>query len=196
MIKEGFFPTLIYAQDFKLDTNQMAQNIIQWSREDGGVTKTNVNGWHSKTDMHTKQEYKPLIDELFRMVYEVFNEEFLDGEPKLGNMWANINPPGGYNKPHIHPNSLFSGVYYVKTPPNSGRLICNDPRPGIQTCMPNRKKGQPPKHLWREVNLQPQENRAIMFNSWLWHTVEPNKSNEDRISISFNFIQSGFDNNV
>ena len=196
MIKEGFFPTLIYAQDFKLDTNQMAQNIIQWSREDGGVTKTNVNGWHSKTDMHTKQEYKPLIDELFRMAYEVFNEEFLDGEPKLGNMWANINPPGGYNKPHIHPNSLFSGVYYVKTPPNSGRLICNDPRPGIQTCMPNRKKRQPPKHLWREVNLQPQENRAIMFNSWLWHTVEPNKSNEDRISVSFNFLQSGFDNNV
>ena len=196
MIKEGFFPTLIYAQDFKLDTNQMAQNIIQWSREDGGVTKTNVNGWHSKTDMHTKQEYKPLVDELFRMAYEVFNEEFLDGEPKLGNMWANINPPGGYNKPHIHPNSLFSGVYYVKTPPNSGRLICNDPRPGIQTCMPNRKKGQPPKHLWREVNLQPQENRAIMFNSWLWHTVEPNKSNEDRISVSFNFLQSGFDNNV
>ena len=196
MIKDGFFPTIIYAEDFKLDTNQMAQNIIQWSREDGGVTKTNVNGWHSKTDMHTKQEYKPLIDELFRMVYEVFNEEFLDGEPKLGNMWANINPPGGYNKPHIHPNSLFSGVYYVKTPPNSGRLICNDPRPGIQTCMPNRKKGQPPKHLWREVNLQPQENRAIMFNSWLWHTVEPNKSNEDRISVSFNFLQSGFDNNV
>ena len=196
MIKEGFFPTLIYAQDFKLDTNQMAQNIIQWSREDGGVTKTNVNGWHSKTDKHTKQEYKPLIDELFRMAYKVFNEEYLDGEPKLGNMWANINPPGGYNKPHIHPNSLFSGVYYVKTPPNSGRLICNDPRPGIQTCMPNRKKGQPPKHLWREVNLQPQENRAIMFNSWLWHTVEPNKSNEDRISVSFNFLQSGFDNNV
>ena len=193
MIKEGFFPTLIYAEDFKLDTNQMAQNITQWSKEDKGVIKTNVNGWHSTTNMHTKPEYKPLVDELFRMVYQVFNEEFLDGEPKLGNMWANINPPGGYNKPHIHPNSLFSGVYYVKTPPNCGRLICNDPRPGIQTCMPNRKKGQPPKHLWREVNLQPQENRAIMFNSWLWHNVEANQSNEDRISVSFNFIQSGFE---
>jgi len=171
----------------------MAQNITQWSKEDKGVIKTNVNGWHSTTDMHEKPEYKPLVDELFRMVYQIFNEEFLDGEPKLGNMWANINPPGGYNKPHIHPNSLFSGVYYVKTPPNCGRLMCNDPRPGIQTCMPNRKKGQPPKHLWREVHLQPQENRAIMFNSWLWHTVEPNQSNEDRISVSFNFIQRGFE---
>ncbi len=193
MIKEGFFPTLIYAEDFKLDTNQMAQNITQWSKEDKGVIKTNVNGWHSTTDMNTKPEYKPLVDELFRMVYQVFNEEFLDGEPKLGNMWANINPPGGYNKPHIHPNSLFSGVYYVKTPPNCGRLICQDPRPGIQTCMPTRKKIEIPKYLWRDVHIQPTENRAIIFPSWLWHSVEPNQSNDIRISVSFNFIQRGFE---
>ena len=108
-------------------------------------------------------------------------------------MWANINPFGGYNKPHVHPNALFSGVYYVKTPPNCGRLIGQDPRPGIQTCMPTRKKGQPPKHLWRDVHLQPQENRAIIFPAWLWHSVEPNQSNENRISVSFNFIQRGFE---
>ena len=192
MIKEGFFPTIIYAKDFKLDTNQMAQNIIQWSKEDKGVKKTNRNGWHSETHMQDKPEYKPLVDELFRVVHQVFEEEFLDRKPKLGNMWANINPPGGYNMPHVHPNALFSGVYYVKTPLNSGRLICNDPRPGIQTCMPTRKKGEPPKHLWREVHLEPQENRAIIFPAWLWHTVEPNQSTEPRISVSFNFVQDGF----
>jgi len=54
MIKEGFFPTLIYAEDLKLDTNEMAKNIIQWSKEDKGVKKTNVNGWHSETEMHKK----------------------------------------------------------------------------------------------------------------------------------------------
>ena len=32
----------------------------------------------------------------------------------LGNMWANVNPPGGYNRAHIHPNCTWSGVYYVK----------------------------------------------------------------------------------
>ena len=192
MIKEGFFPTIIYAEDFKLDTNQLAQNITQWSKEDPGVTKTNVNGWHSQTNMNTKPEYKPLVDELFRMVHQVFKEEFLDERPALGNMWANINPPGGYNKAHVHPNAVFSGVYYVKTPANCGRLVCNDPRPGIQTCMPTRKKVEIPKHLWREVHLQPQENRALIFPAWLWHTVEPNQSNEPRISVSFNFIQQGF----
>ena len=192
MIKEGFFPTIIYAKDFELDLNQMAQNIIQWSKEDKGVQKTNVNGWHSETNMHEKLEYKPLVDELFKMVNEVFNEEWLDGQAKLGNMWANINPPGGYNRPHIHPNSLFSGVYYVKAPINSGQLVCTDPRPGIQTCMPNRKKGEPPKYLWRDIHLQPKENRAVIFPSWLWHSVQPNQSNDIRISISFNFVQHGF----
>ena len=192
MIKEGFFPTIIYAENLKLDTNKMAKDIIQWSKEDPGITKTNVKGWHSETNMQEKPEYKPLVDELFKMVHQVFNEEFLDKQPVLGNMWANINPSGGYNKPHVHPNALFSGVNYVKTPPNCGRLICQDPRPGIQTCMPTRKKEKPPKYLWRDVHLQPQENRAIIFPAWLWHAVEPNESNDIRISVSFNFIQDGF----
>ena len=193
MIKEGFFPTLIYADDFKLNTNDLAQNIINWAKEDKGLTKTNVNGWHSTTDMQNKSEYKLLVDELFKMVHKVFEEECLDKQPVLGNMWANINPSGGYNKPHVHPNSLFSGVYYVKTPPNCGRLICQDPRPGIQTVMPTRKSVEIPKYLWRDVHLQPQENRVVMFPAWLWHSVEPNQSKDIRISVSFNFIQRGFE---
>ena len=192
MIKEGFFPTLIYAEDFKLNTDELAQNIINWSKENEGVQKTNVNGWHSETEMHKKPEYKPLVDELFKMVHQVFNEEFLDKQAVLGNMWANINYQGGYNKPHVHPNALFSGVYYVKTPPNCGRLICQDPRPGIQTVMPTRKSVEIPKYLWRDVHLQPQENRVVMFPAWLWHSVEPNQSKDIRISVSFNFIQDGF----
>ena len=61
MIKEGFFPTILYAKDFQLDLNQMTQNIIKWSEEDKGITKTNVDGWHSETNMHTKIEYKPSL---------------------------------------------------------------------------------------------------------------------------------------
>jgi|TARA_R100000781_G_C4054800_1_gene118963 uncharacterized protein (TIGR02466 family) len=192
MIKEGFFPTLVYAEDFQLDTNELAHNIMKWSQENEGVQKTNVNGWHSETDMNKRPEYQPLVDELFKMVYRIFDEEWLDRKPILGNMWANINYKGGFNKPHVHPNALFSGAYYVKAPANCGRLVCQDPRPGIQTCMPTRKKGQPPKYLWRDIHIDPKENRAIMFPAWLWHQVEPNQSEELRISVSFNFIQDGF----
>ena len=192
MITQGFFPTLIHAEDVKLDTKQLANDIVAWSKQDKGVKKTNVNGWHSQTNMHEMPQFKPLVDELFKMQHEIFKQEWLDRQPRLGNMWANINYKNGYNKPHIHPNSLFSGVYYVQAEPNCGKIVLYDPRPGIQSNMPVRIKGQPPEHLWREVHLDAKVNRIIMFPSWLWHSVEPNESNNIRISVSFNFIQDGF----
>ena len=192
MIKEQFFPTTIYGKDVKLDNRLFEHEIKEWSKRDPGVKKTNRNGWHSTTEMHKIPIFKPLVDELFKMQFEVFKEEWLDKEPVLGNMWANINPPGGYNAPHTHPNSLFSGVYYVKTPKNCGKLSCYDPRPGVQQCMPKRIKGTPPKHLWRETQLDAREGLIIMFPAWLWHAVELNESNDIRISVCFNFIQHGF----
>ena len=192
MIKEQFFPTTVYGKDVQLDNQALEHHILNWSRQDQGVKKTNMNGWHSKTDMHLKLEYQPLVNELYKMQEEIYQEEWLDRKPMLGNMWANINYPGGYNRPHVHPNCLFSGVYYVKSQPGAGQLVVNDPRPGIQTMMPIRKSGQPPQHLWREAHLDPIPGRIIMFPAWLWHCVEPNKTNDIRISVSFNFIQDGF----
>jgi len=192
MIIEKFFPTIVYGKDVQLNNNQLAQDIINWSNQDKGVEKTNYKGWHSTTDMANKPEYQQLVTELMRMQKEIYKNEHLDRYARLGNMWANINPPGGMNQSHIHPNALFSGVYYVKSQPKSGRLKIYDPRPGIQYNMPIRKPGNPGKDLWRDVNIEPVPGRIIMFPAWLWHSVEENISNDIRISISFNFIQDGF----
>ena len=192
MIIEKFFPTVVYAKDVQLDNNKLAQDIVNWSNQDKGVKKTNYNGWHSTTDMGNKPEYQLLVTELMRMQKEIYDNEHLDRYAKLGNMWANINPPGGMNMPHIHPNSLFSGVYYVKSQPNCGRLKIFDPRPGIQFNMPSRKQGNPGKDFWRDASIEPMTGRIIMFPAWLWHSVEENKSNDIRISVSFNFLQDGF----
>ena len=192
MIIEKFFPTLVYGKDVQLNNNQLAQDIVNWSNRDKGVSKTNYKGWHSTTDMHTKSEYSQLVTELMRMQKEIYDNEHIDRHAILGNMWANINPPGGMNQPHIHPNSLFSGVYYVKSQPKAGRLKIYDPRPGVQLIMPTRKSGDPGRDMWRDANIEPIEGRIVMFPSWLWHAVEPNDSNELRISVSFNFIQDGF----
>ena len=192
MIIEKFFPTLVYGKDVELDNDQMTKDIIDWSRQDRGVSKTNHKGWHSTTDMHKKPEYSLLVTELFRMQKEIYDNEHLDRNAVLGNMWANINPPGALNRPHLHPNSHFSGVYYIKAPKNSGQIVFNEPRSGAHMVMPTRKEGEPPSHLWREVRVNPIEGRIVMFPSWLWHCVEPNESNDIRISVSFNFLQKGF----
>jgi uncharacterized protein (TIGR02466 family) len=56
---------------------------------------------------------------------------------------------------------------------------------------PRRKEGQLPSYLWREVHYQPIAGRLIMFPSWLNHCVDPNQSDDIRISVSFNFLQAG-----
>ena len=193
MIKAAYFPTIIYAKDVQLDNRLFEKEIVEWSKKDKGIRRTNMIGWHSTTDMHKIPVFKTLVDELFKMQMEIYKEELLSREPIIGNMWANINPPGGYNRPHIHPNSHFSGVYYIKAPQNSGEIVFNDPRSAAHMIMPERVKDiKPPSHLWREVRVIPLEGRMLMFPSWLWHCVEPNESNDIRISVSFNFIQKGF----
>jgi uncharacterized protein (TIGR02466 family) len=193
MNRELYFATPIYVKDVGTPefNAQLEQNIINWSRKDKGVQKTNVNGWHSPTDMHLNPEYKMLVDLLHQAQHFIYNDELLDNEPFLGNMWANINPPGGYNRAHTHPNSLWSGVYYVKAPVNSGHLKVEDPKPSINISRPRRKQGQLPKHLWNEVHFEPIAGRLIMFPSWLNHCVDTNQSNDIRISVSFNFLQKG-----
>ena len=189
--KEYFFPTIIYFKDLPNPeglNSYLEKHILEWSKQDKGVKKTNINAWHSQTDMNNKKEYEPLTRELFQMQKEIIQEEYLDIKPRLGNMWANINPPGGYNNSHIHPNSLFSGVYYIKALPNSGKLQLMDPRPGVQQCMPNSIPGKLPKELWRDAYYDPVPGRMIMFPAWMWHKVDPNQSNDIRISVSFNFI--------
>jgi len=42
MIIEKFFPTFVYANDVELNNNQLAQDVINWSNQDPGVSKTNV----------------------------------------------------------------------------------------------------------------------------------------------------------
>ena len=192
--RELFFATPVYVKDVGTPeyNKYLEEQIMTWSKNDLGLQKTNMNGWHSTTDMHTKPEYSQLVTELMRMQKEIYDNEHIDRHAILGNMWANINPPGGMNMPHLHPNCLFSGVYYIKSNPKSGRLKIMDPRPGAQMYMPMRKEGDPGKDMWRDANIEPIEGRIVMFPAWLWHSVEENISDDIRISVSFNFIQDGF----
>tara|TARA_Y100001938_G_scaffold151200_1_gene247330 strand:- start:10879 stop:11463 length:585 start_codon:yes stop_codon:yes gene_type:complete len=191
MIKEQFFPTFVYAKDIKINNEELANYLMTLANQDKGVQKTNVGGWHSK-DLDKHPSLIPLVDELHLMQREIYKEEYIEREPILGNIWANINYPNCYNEFHLHPNCLFSGVYYVKAPTESGKLVLTDPRAGAQSALPIRSNKDIPKEFWRDIFLEPIEGRIIMFPAWVWHRVGVNKTNDPRISLSFNFIQQGF----
>jgi len=191
MHRDLHFPTPVYVADIKHPTlnQELERDIIAWSKKDKGVVRTNVQGWHSHTTMQDMPEYKKLVSMLYASQKTIYDQEHLDSEPVLGNMWANINPPGGMNRAHQHPNSLWSGVYYIKAPKNSGHLKIDDPRSVASMTRPRQKEGQLPDRLLRETSYEPIAGRLIMFPGWLMHCVDPNESNDIRISVSFNFLQ-------
>jgi uncharacterized protein (TIGR02466 family) len=79
---------------------------------------------------------------------------------------------------------MLSGVYYVKVPENSGNIYFYDPRAGSQMLLP--PYTQMTKWTLGKILYKPIEGMFILFPSWLWHGVEPNSSEENRISLSFN----------
>ena len=193
MFRELHFPTPIYIADIKHPTlnQELERDIVAWSKQDKGMARTNIKGWHSTTDMHQKPQFMKLVDMLYSCQRTIYDQEHYESKPFLGNMWANINPPGGMNRAHQHPNALWSGVYWIKTPKNCGDLRIDDPRSSAAMCRPRQKEGEKPLRLLREYSYTPKEGRVIMFPSWLMHCVDPNESNDTRISVSFNFLQKG-----
>ena len=61
MIKAKYFPTIVYAKDVNLDNRLFEKAVIDWSNQDKGITRTNMKGWHSTTDMHEKPVFLSLI---------------------------------------------------------------------------------------------------------------------------------------
>ena len=203
MKREILFPTPFYWKDLpnaKELNKYLFKHIKAWYKQDikkgrpTGEFKTNSGfGWHSSTDMNDRKEYNPLIKELFIMAKYCNLDYGVKPKLGLGNMWANINPSYSYNKTHMHPNSLWSGVYYIKVPKNSGKFFLEDPRPGPNTYMPRRMDNLP-KELWRLIAYDAIEGRMLFFPSWLPHGVDINMNTEKgeknwRVSVSFNFIQ-------
>jgi hypothetical protein len=79
------FPTPVYFKDIpnaKELNKYLFKHIKAWRKADPkGENKTNSGfGWHSKTDMDRRKEYKPLIDELFKMAYECNKDFGVTGE--------------------------------------------------------------------------------------------------------------------
>ena len=72
MIRELHFPTPIYIADIKHPTlnQELERDIIAWSKQDKGIVRTNVQGWHSTTNMHELPQFKKLVDTLFKTKIE------------------------------------------------------------------------------------------------------------------------------
>ena len=170
-----------------LDIKKIKKYCYDLKKTDSGRNVSNRDGWQS-----TQLFFPNPLSNLANKICEVGSKIFyaLNGSEKytinLKNMWININPKGGYNVVHVHPNSFFSGVFYVQTPKDCGNIILRHPCSHTENDWKD--------EFWNKLSfetstlnyLNAKENMLYIFPSWLEHYVQVNKSKKDRISISFN----------
>ena len=202
--REEYFPTLLYLRDVAdADTLNLAlADAIRAERaaDSQGIERSNVpalGGWHSRNGLHRDPAFASLAERIQATATEI--AENLDYDPDwplaVQDMWAIVNPPGSFNTSHVHPNCLWSGVYYVQVPEGAGRISFTDPRHAnvMLRAVPRQGAERQPE-TWTEVLHEPLAGRIIVFPAWLYHAVEANThpgtgAAAERIIVSFNLHQ-------
>ncbi|EAP76979.1 2OG-Fe(II) oxygenase family protein [Roseovarius nubinhibens] len=111
----------------------------------------------------------------------------LDGRAlELEDLWINILPEGGSHASHIHPHSVISGTTYVSMPGGTSALKLEDPRHAMMMAAPARRKTARDE-LRQFIYVTPAVGDVLLWESWLRHEVPMNMSEDDRISVSFNY---------
>jgi len=163
---------------------------MEHQSSDDGRIKSNRGGYHSHSLDIENKYLKPLVEEIKKYSKIMAEQHTLDEECYNIDMWCNINGYKDYNISHNHPGCVFSGVYYVKTPPDCGNIVFDHPAQNVmgyaELDLKFKDYNAYNALTWR---LPAQENMMYVFPSWLKHCVDPNLSTENRISISFNYIQ-------
>lgn len=185
------FPTPVWTlqlDNYKNVNEQMYDYIkSEQSKDQAGINKSNVKGWHSKDFNLNEDEPQKFISFILPAIEQVMidmNWEKQKQTAKINNMWAIINTGGAANLRHQHGNSTISGAYYVRAPKNSGDIVFYDPRPAPVYSHPNVTN---PNLLNAQINgVSPKEGALVLFPSFLDHSVNENLSNNERIVISFN----------
>jgi len=141
--------------------------------------RSNRGGWQSHKNLFEEIELNELCVEIWNVCHELW-PLVIDYGIKFKQMWAAINKINNWNVIHNHGGNHISGGYYLRVPENSGRIVFRDPAAMRVNSITN---------LFHEGELceyQPKEHDLIMWPAYLGHFVEPSKSEEDRIMISFN----------
>lgn len=189
----NIYPTPIWTANLPVNTRQerkvsLNEDILtfirgEFEKNPAIVEKSNKGGgWQSRTDL----QKEPIFEDLGNHIYNVCKTLFPNIKGmQITQLWAAINFEHSYNVIHSHGNHYhLSGSYYLQVPENSGRIAFRDPRHAAIN------------HYWSNTYIDhgefhwrtPQESDLMLWPSFLDHMVEPSKSKDPRVMISFDLL--------
>jgi len=158
--------------------------------------KSNNNNYFSKNtqilDLPNLINLKLLIEQKLKD----YQKKVLGIEQELyiTESWITKTLNGGGHAVHNHPNSMFSGVFYIQVPENS---FINFHFENNLFRWFNFQFDYSNVNEFNSKNLSVsiKKNDFIIFPSWLDHSVDINSSATERIILGFNtFVKGTFGN--
>ena len=198
-IKKGFiFPKPFWSTLLYVNIVDLQEECFEIRNNIPGKNKSNLgqNSYHSPNllNLQNPPEILKLMKQITNCIQTIHQQSRRENV-RLVDFWININGKGGSNVPHTHPGAKYSGVFYIKVPKEmkGGNLFFlrdyNETYLTSQENMGFFKQGYNllPNDL-PKIPVKPLEKLLLVFPSWLPHSVEFNDTDEERISLSFNYI--------
>lgn len=202
---QDLFPSPLYYvfRDSNIDITESEEikNIIEegmeqfdgregpepWAHREGIQNSTSRNSYLFNDKLHKLKEFCEKHIKIY-----IDNVISPKGDVKfyITQSWLKMTKPGEEHRKHNHPNSIISGVYYIKTTVNDV-IKFYDPNSVTKQAI---KFSQKEAHIWNATSwLFPvTNNKLILFPAWLEHSVPINpQATTDRISLAFNVFAKG-----
>ena len=130
-----WFPKTLYVLDnLLIDQLLKFEEEIKIILQATNIKRTgtlNVDSTHQyDNSIHNNPVFKDLVNTIYEnsklYLKELgYNDNFVNSL-SIENMWANVSKSEDFLFPHVHPNSLLSGVFYVKTGSNNTITFFDD----------------------------------------------------------------------
>jgi len=165
---------------------KLESKALHEEKNKSGRNVSNVGG-HQTPFITLEEEplYKELVD---RLMPEIRNTIHSFGYRDIyniivGQCWMNINRKGHLNLPHIHPNTDWACIFYIKSDEKTSIRFHNTDQMREELAMKIQDWND---YNCAEYDYLPKENDFIMIPAHIQHSVAVNNTDNARISLSFN----------
>jgi uncharacterized protein (TIGR02466 family) len=112
---------------------------------------------------------------------------------EINNMWANYSKDMYYHSKHIHPNSFFSGIIYIKASENAAPTSFYNPLTESSMIQPDFEEDyEYVPELTTTYDLYAKAGNMVLFPSNLPHGVNHTPAdNQERITLAFTAMPKG-----
>ena len=179
------FFTSIFFEVLNYNSDKNVIDIKNLQKNSSGRKVSNKGGWQSNIYKESSNDFLvPLLNMIKPRIQELYTKYGIHKTVEIASYWFNVNKKNDYNIAHQHPKSILSAVFYLKTPENCGNIIFE--RTDFLRALNDFDVDT--EHNYNDWFIPPQKNLLVVFPSFVKHGVEPNQSNEERISLALNFI--------